>query len=104
MPDLTPDLSRAVEEFERLDDRHGLLYPEHALLVPDITKRLVSAALHDPNDPDALARWLHAESQEWVEADGVPTRLDWSHLHLSQQEHWRRMADALRAKILGASR
>jgi hypothetical protein len=63
---------------------------------------LLRRRLHDPDDPDALARLLFDASQQWVEADGVTTRLDWSNLHRSQQEQWRRAADAVRSAILGA--
>lgn len=91
----TPALARAAEEFERLDDRHGLLYPEHALLVPDIAKRLVSAALRHPDkgrDPVAEALCSHDESVHHMErTDDFPCSACVS------------AADAVRAEILGGA-
>jgi hypothetical protein len=50
----------------------------------------VSAALHDPEDPDALAKVLAAFDS-----------IAWSNMHRETKGIYRRMADAVRAAILG---
>lgn len=83
MTELTPALARAAEEFERLDDGHGLLYPEHAELVPEVTKRLVSAAL----DVDEMASLIWETS-----------RHDEGTISATGAKH---VAQVLRARLLG---
>lgn len=106
--DRTP-IDRAKEALRPYQDRAAQRTSWGEKSIPMLTltadaaaRAAVSAALHDPDDPDTLARLLFDASQQWVEADGVTTRLDWSNLHRSQQEQWRRAADAVRSAILGA--
>lgn len=104
-PATTPALARATEEFERLDDRHGLLYPEHAELVPEVTKRLVSVALHDTDDPDALSREYVARlaHESWdTGCQRVCFHAAWDDMTELDRNVIRAQFDAMRTVILGA--
>lgn len=59
----------------------------------DMAKDAVSAALHDPDDPDALAKVLAAFDS-----------IAWSNMRRETKDIYRRMADAVRAAILGEAR
>lgn len=58
------------------------------------TRAAVSAALHDPDDPDWLARVIY-------DAHGFHSADTWDTDHDGVRNHYRGHADAVRAAILG---
>lgn len=90
----TPSLARAEDALDRI-----VLYPSDAPddIGAEAARAAVSAALHDPDDPDALARLLHECVGPAVGRAGTP----WGELAPIRQDDYRRVADAVRAAILG---
>lgn len=65
--------------------------------------RAVAAALTDPDDPDSLARTLYV--LHWsVDGRETPTfaTSKWGSLVGPAREHWRAVADGLRATLTGS--
>ncbi len=85
----TPALARATGElWDRTGGRREISPPPGWA---DAARAVVSAALHDPDDPDWLARTILGGSSA--------TR--WASLSDELRDMYRREADAVRAAILG---
>ncbi|WP_175008140.1 hypothetical protein [Cellulosimicrobium sp. TH-20] len=95
----TPALARATEAlFERYESGAAEVSVPVAKVddfAPD-ARAAVSAALHDPDDPDWLARCL--AEREWALL-GVGR--SWEAVAPFEREMYRDRADAVRAAILG---
>lgn len=106
-PAATPALARAAEKFERLDRRLGLLYPEHLddETVSEVSAAIVSAALQDPDDPDALAREYVARlaHESWdTGCQRVCFHAAWDDMTELDRNVIRAQFDAMSTVILGA--
>jgi hypothetical protein len=91
---ITPALARATEALAAAQRR--TVTPMHAL----DARTAVSAALHDPDDPDWLARLIDAHSPFTI-TTSPPVRCECGRWI---ENHGRHMADALSAAILGEAR
>jgi len=88
----TPALDRAAEEVRQQDAAGPLMRTS----VPTRTRAhvIVSAALHDPDDPDALAVVVREHTPSGLRCDcgrDLVDAADWA----------RHVADAVRAAVLG---
>jgi len=108
--DQTPALARATEALNYVFDeepRTALadLDEPTRLLLAEGARAAVSAALHDPDDPDWLARALYEQDEREEVAIGAIKADEsnpWSALPDSERYFYRSLINAVRAAILGA--
>lgn len=101
--DQTPALARATEAIDTAYDVHtGLAHWERVRL---LARSAVSAALHDPDDPDWLRNVQLAHQSAREDGDGAWECLCGYGLgdgYRTSVRHAAHQADAVRAAILGA--
>lgn len=92
----TPALARATDEVVEV----VASVPGHVSqrLAQRIATRAVSAALHDPDDPDFGAKAIHAR-----DVQNEVTTCTWDELQEHAREGYREDFDAVRAAILGGA-
>jgi hypothetical protein len=89
----TPSITRATKAVHDVEcgcEYDGDHSDEEVARWGAAARAAVSAALHDPDDPDALAKVLAAFDS-----------IAWSNMRRETKDIYRRMADAVRAAILG---
>ncbi|WP_353707629.1 hypothetical protein ABRQ22_17360 [Cellulosimicrobium sp. ES-005] len=89
-----PDGERATVRCVPVTAVVRIVWDYLAAIRPALTLATVSAALHDPDDPDWLARVIY-------DAHGFHSADTWDTDHDGVRNHYRGHADAVRAAILG---
>lgn len=91
----TPAVQRAVEAMRRMP------FTPHDYSSYDVAREALTAALTDPDDPDALARTLyvlHAGAEGWKADDCLRMWADYE----DERVLWRAVADGFRMMLTGS--